>query len=174
MPSDHFAGVTVVAEGPVGRLRLDRPDGRSVLDHPLLGGLVDAARWLDARPDVRVVVVESAGKVFCSGFNVMAPGPLPLAREFTGEQAGRWGLVTEAVPAARLDATVEELAEAVVRSPRLVVEQVLAEVDRLAEAVGATSDGAADIERMTAAAADEGCRAARDTYLERWRDRPRR
>src|SRR5690606_37518517 len=52
VPSDHFAGVTVVAQGQVGRLRLDRPDGRSVLAYPLLGGLVDAARWFDERPDV--------------------------------------------------------------------------------------------------------------------------
>src|SRR5690606_8531995 len=66
---DHFAGVTVIADGPVGRLRLDRADGRSVIDYPLLTGLIDAGAWFDARDDVRVVVVESAGKVFCSGFN---------------------------------------------------------------------------------------------------------
>jgi enoyl-CoA hydratase/carnithine racemase len=75
---DHFAGVTVVADGPVGRLRLDRADGRSVLDYPLLGGLIDAAAWFDALDDVRVVVVESAGKVFCSGFEGFDPGPVPL------------------------------------------------------------------------------------------------
>ncbi|MBN2622464.1 MAG: enoyl-CoA hydratase/isomerase family protein [Acidimicrobiales bacterium] len=263
MPEDHFAGVTVIADGPIGRLRLDRADGRSVLDHPLLGGLVDAARWFDEREDVRVVVVESAGRAFCSGFDAFDPGPPPLdgsieasidlgrqamnavtamraltiarvhgrargggvvlalacdlqvvvadavlslpeshlampipwatlprlvrqigpmrtkdivltAREFTGEQAGRWGMVTEVVSTpAELDDTVDALARAVVASPRLVVEQVLAEVDRLAEAMGSTADGAADIERMVAAAADEGCRTARAAYLEAWRRRRR-
>ena len=262
MPRDHFAGVTVVAEGPVGRLRLDRPDGRSVIDYPLLGGLVDAAAWFDARDDVRVVVVESAGKVFCSGFNAFDPGSIPLdgsaeasvdigrramnavtamraltiarvhrrargggvvlalacdlqvvaadavlsmpeahlampipwatlprlvrqigpmrtkdlvlsAREFSGEQAGQWGLATTVVPADQLDAAIDDLASAVVTTPQLVVDQVLAEVDRLAEALAATDDdaGAGDIERMLAAAVDPGCQAARDVYLAGWRDR---
>ena len=262
MSRDHFAGVTVVAEGPVGRLRLDRADGRSVIDYPLLGGLIDAAAWFDARDDVRVVVVESAGKVFCSGFDAFDPGPIPLdgspaasvdigrramnavtamraltiarvhrrargggvvlalacdlqvvandailsmpeahlampipwatlprlvrqigpmrtkdlvltAHEFSGDQAGRWGLVTEVVPESRLDAAVDELAAAVVTTPQLVVDQVLAEVDRLAESVAATDDdaGAGDVERMLAAAADPGCQAARDVYLAGWRDR---
>lgn len=260
MPGDHFAGVTVTADGPVGRLRIDREDGRSVIDYPLLGGLIDAAAWFDARGDVRVVVVESAARVFCSGFNVFGSGPLPLdgsveagidfgrqamnavggmraltiakvhgrargggvvlalacdlqvvaadavlslpeahmgmsipwatvprlvrqlgpmrtkdlvltAREFTGEQAGEWGLATEVVPADELDTAVDRLAEAVVTTPRLVVEQVLAEVDRLAEAAASTADAAPDIERMLAAGQDEGCRSARDIYLAQWRDR---
>ena len=263
MPGEHFAGVTALADGPVGRLRLDRPDGRSVIDYPLLGALIEAAAWFDRREDVRVVVVESAGHVFCSGFNALDPGPLPLdgsveagidigrqamnavtamraltiarvhgrargggvvlalacdlqvvaadavlslpeahlampipwatlprlvrqigpmrtkdvvltAREFTGEQAGEWGLATEVVPtAADLDAAVERLAEAVVTTPRLVVEQVLAEVDRLAEAAGSTAESAPDVERMMAAAVDEGCRVAREVYLDGWRRRQR-
>lgn len=260
MPADHFAGVTVTADGPIGRMRIDREDGRSIIDYPLLGGLIAAAGWFDAHEDVRVVVVESAGRVFCSGFNVFGAGPLPLdgsveasvdfgrqamnaitamraltiarvhgrargggvvlalacdlqvvaadavlslpeshlgmpipwatlprlvrqvgpmrtkdlvltAREFTGEQAGQWGLATEVVSADQLDAAVDRLAQAVVASPRLVVDQVLAEVDRLAESLASTCDAAPDIERMLAASADDGCRAARDVYLEQWRDR---
>ena len=257
---DHFGGVTVVAEGPVGRLRLDRPDGRSVIDYPLLSGLIEAAAWFDARDDVRVVVVESAGKVFCSGFNAFDPGPIPLdgsvgagvdigrlamnavtamraltiarvhgrargggvvlalacdlqvvaadavlsmpeahmalpipwatlprlvrqigpmrtrdlvltAREFSGEDAGRWGLATQVVPAADLDAAVDSLAAAVVTTPQLVVDQVLAEVDRLAESVATTGDGTGDVERVLAAAADPGCQAARDAYMAGWAER---
>jgi enoyl-CoA hydratase/carnithine racemase len=258
VPGEHFAGVTVLDDGPVGRLRLDRDDGRSVIDYPLLCGLIEAAAWFDRREDVRVVVVESAGHVFCSGFNALdldgsveagidigrqamnavtamraltiarvhgrARGggvvlalacdlqvvaadavlslpeahlamPIPwatlprlvrqigpmrtkdivlTAREFTGEQAAEWGLATEVVPtAADLDAAVERLAEAVVTTPRLVVEQVLAEVDRLAEAAGSTAESAPDVERMLAAAADEGCRIAREVYLDGWRRRQR-
>lgn len=262
MSRDHFAGVTVIADGPVGRLRLDRADGRSVIDYPLLTGLIDAGAWFDARDDVRVVVVESAGKVFCSGFNAFDPGPIPLdgsveasvdmgriamnavtamraltiarvhgrargggvvlalacdlqvvatdailsmpeahlampipwatlprlvrqigpmrtrdlvltAREFSGEEAGRWGLATQVVPEDELDAAVDALAAAVVTTPQLVVDQVLAEVDRLAESIAATDDGDGDIERMLAAAADPGCQAARDVYLSGWADRRR-
>jgi enoyl-CoA hydratase/carnithine racemase len=259
---DHVAGVSVSAAGPVGRLRIDRDDGRAVIDYPLLGGLIAAAGWFDAQPDVRVVVVESTAKVFCSGFNVFGAGPVPgdgsaeagvdigrqamnavgamraltiarvhgrargggvvlalacdlqvvaedavlslpeahmgvaipwaalprlvrqvgpmrtkdlvlSAREFTGEQAAAWGLATEAVPADGLDEAVDRLAAAVITTPRLVVEQVLAEVDRLAEGVGPTADPRPDVERMLAAAGDEGCHAARDVYLDGWRARRR-
>jgi enoyl-CoA hydratase/carnithine racemase len=206
-------------------------------------------------------VVESAGPVFCSGFNALDPGPLPLdgsfeaamdvgrqamnavaamrpltiarvhgrargggvvlalacdlqvvladavlslpeahmalpipwatlprlvrqigpmrtkdivltAREFTGAQAGRWGLATEvAASPAELDEIVDRLAAAVVTTPAWVVDQVLAEVARLAEAVGSTADGTPDVERARAAAEDEGCGVARDAYLEGWRVR---
>jgi enoyl-CoA hydratase/carnithine racemase len=259
---DHFAGVTVSAEGPIGRLRIDREDGRAVIDYPLLGGLIAAAGWFDAQPDVRVVVVESAAKVFCSGFNVFGAGPVPgdgsaaagvdigrqamnavaamraltiarvhgrargggvvlalacdlqvvaadavlslpeahmgmpipwatlprlvrqvgpmrtkdlvlTAREFTGEQAAAWGLATEAAAVDRLDEAVDRLAAAVITTPRLVVEQVLVEVDRLAEAAAATTDPRPDVERVLAAADDDGCRAARDVYLDGWRARRR-
>jgi enoyl-CoA hydratase/carnithine racemase len=93
------------------------------------------------------------------------------AREFTGEQAGEWGLATEVVPAAELDSAVDRLAEAVVTTPRLVVAQVLAVVDRLAEAAASTADAGPDVERVLAARTDEGCRSARDAYLAGWRDR---
>ena len=69
------------------------------------------------------------------------------AREFTGTQAAAWGLATEAVPEHELDAAVDRLAQGVVTTPRLVVEQVLAEVDRLAEAAASTADAAPDVER---------------------------
>jgi enoyl-CoA hydratase/carnithine racemase len=259
---DHFAGVSVSAGGPVGRLKIDREDGRAVIDYPLLGGLMAASGWFDAQPDVRVVVVESAAKVFCSGFNVLGAGAVPgdgsaetgldigrqamnavaamraltiarvhgrargggvvlalacdlqvvaadavlslpeahmgiaipwaslprlvrqvgpmrtkdlvlSAREFTGEQAAAWGLATEAVPADRLDEAVDRLVAAVITTPRLVVEQVLAEVDRLAEDAAPTTDPCADIDRMLAAAEDQGCRDARAVYLESWRARRR-
>lgn len=263
MSRDHFGGVTAVADGPVGRLRLDRPDGRSVIDYPLLSGLIDAAAWFDARDDVRVVVVESAGKVFCSGFNAFDPGPIPLdgsveasvdigrlamnavaamraltiarvhrrargggvvlalacdlqvvaadavlsmpeahmampipwatlprlvrqigpmrtrdlvltAREFTGEEAGRWGLATQVVPEDQLDTAVDALAAAVVTTPQLVVDQVLAEIDRVAESIAATDDGTGDIRRMLDAAVDPGCQAARDVYMAGWARRQSR
>jgi enoyl-CoA hydratase/carnithine racemase len=260
VPRDHFAGVTVVADGPVGRLRLERSDGRSVIDHPLLVGLIDAAAWFDALDDVRVVVVESAGKVFCSGFEAFDPGPVPFdgtpeaaidagrramnaiggmrvltiarvhrlargggvvlalacdlqvvavdavlsmpeshmampipwgtlprlvrqigpmrtkdlvltAREFSGEKAAQWGLATVAVPEDRLDAAVDFLAEAVIATPQLVVDEVLAEIDRLAESLAPTDDGTGDIERVLTAAVDPDCQAARDAYLAGWRRR---
>lgn len=57
-------------DGRVGRLVLDRPDKRNPLGADVLEGIAVAARWFDAQPDVRVVVVAGAGPSFCGGADV--------------------------------------------------------------------------------------------------------
>ena len=54
-------------DGPVARLRLDRPELHNAFDDTLIAGLVDALLALGADPAVRVVVLEGAGASFSAG-----------------------------------------------------------------------------------------------------------
>lgn len=64
--------LSIHATGPVARLTLGRPDKLNALSPALLGELIDAARDLDDRPEVKVVIVAGAGRAFCSGFDLGA------------------------------------------------------------------------------------------------------
>ena len=52
------------------RLMLDRPDKLNALDGPLLADLLAALDVAEADPTVRVVVLEGAGRAFCSGYDL--------------------------------------------------------------------------------------------------------
>lgn len=56
----------VVAEG-VAVLTLDRAERRNALDGPLVDALVTAYSRIEARADVRAVVLTGRGEVFCAG-----------------------------------------------------------------------------------------------------------
>jgi len=58
--------------GPVARITLARPEKLNALSPALLEALIDAARRLDAEPDVKVVIVSGAGRAFCAGFDLQA------------------------------------------------------------------------------------------------------
>lgn len=64
--------LSIHATGPVARLTLGRPDKLNALSPALLAELIDAARDLDDRPEVKVVIVAGAGRAFCSGFDLGA------------------------------------------------------------------------------------------------------
>ncbi|HYN29104.1 MAG TPA: enoyl-CoA hydratase-related protein [Dermatophilaceae bacterium] len=66
--------VVVDVTGPVGRVALDNPARLNAVDAPMLDALAEAVRALDARPDVRVVVLAGAGRGFCSGADLRAGG----------------------------------------------------------------------------------------------------
>ncbi len=61
--------LTAVADG-VATVTLNRPDQRNAMNAALLRGLGGAFDDLDARKDVRVVVVRGAGPAFCSGMDL--------------------------------------------------------------------------------------------------------
>ena len=61
-------------DGPVGRLTLSRPDKLNALSPQLMDELIEAAGELDAKPDVKVVVVAGAGRAFCAGFDLASFG----------------------------------------------------------------------------------------------------
>jgi enoyl-CoA hydratase/carnithine racemase len=95
--------VALELDGPVGHLWLDRPDKLNPLSTTTLEELVLAARWFDAQPEVRVVVVGGRGRAFSAGADVASFG--------SAEAAG--GSPREAADAGRRMADAVEAMEAV-------------------------------------------------------------
>jgi len=70
-----FTTIEVAADGDRGTLILNRPDKRNPLSATTLAELIEAARWFDARPAIKVVVVAGHGRSFCAGADLEAFGP---------------------------------------------------------------------------------------------------
>jgi len=70
MEQSEFETLQVSAEGPLGRLTLNRPGKLNALSPTTLRELVQAARWFDSQPEVHVVIVAGAGRAFCAGFDL--------------------------------------------------------------------------------------------------------
>ena len=70
MDAPDLSTVRVELDGPVGRLWLDRPDKLNPLSTTTLEELVVGARWFDAQPEARVVVVGGRGRAFSAGADV--------------------------------------------------------------------------------------------------------
>jgi methylglutaconyl-CoA hydratase len=101
--------VAVSRAGRVGRATLNRPEKRNALDAGLIAALKAALRALDADPEVGAIVVDGAGRDFCSGADLSA-----LRR------------IAEAGVMENVD-DVEELAE-LLRLPRRLRKPVIAAV----------------------------------------------
>jgi enoyl-CoA hydratase/carnithine racemase len=63
----NFDTLTVSAEGPIGRLTLDRPDKLNPLSTTTLCEITKAARWFDSQSGLKVVIVRGAGRAFSAG-----------------------------------------------------------------------------------------------------------
>lgn len=80
----EFETLRVAADGPVGRMTLARPQRLNALSRQTLIDLANAARWFDARREVKVVVVSGEGRSFSAGFDLndfAAPAPEFSARD---------------------------------------------------------------------------------------------
>ena len=71
--------VLLSADGHVATVTLNRPDQRNPLSATMLRDLTSAFRWCQQEPDVRVVVLTGAGRVFCAGADLTS---------FDGETSG--------------------------------------------------------------------------------------
>ena len=69
-------GLVVDHDGPVLRIRLDRPDRRNSLTDPIVYALVDLVQSAGSDESVRVIHLSGTGGNFCSGFDLgeRAPG----------------------------------------------------------------------------------------------------
>ena len=63
----HAVRVNVAIEGPIARLRLDRPAKRNALDDATVAEL---HRFFAGPPDVRAIVLDAAGDHFCAGLDL--------------------------------------------------------------------------------------------------------
>lgn len=73
----EFTTLTTSTDGHVGQLTLDRPDRLNALSPTCLREFVQAARWFDEQPDVRVVVVAGAGRAFSAGADLESFAEVP-------------------------------------------------------------------------------------------------
>ena len=70
--SPNFDTVLVSVDGPRADLVLNRPDKLNPLGPDTLVELAEAAAWLDAQPEVKVVVIAGAGRAFSAGADLTA------------------------------------------------------------------------------------------------------
>jgi enoyl-CoA hydratase/carnithine racemase len=67
-PVEETGGdVLLSAEGPIGRVTLNRPRVRNALSGAMLSDLLEALRSLIEDPRIRVIVLTGAGTAFCAG-----------------------------------------------------------------------------------------------------------
>jgi enoyl-CoA hydratase len=71
--------VLLAVDGRIATVTLNNPDQRNPLSATMLGDLAAAFRWCKDKPEVRVVVLTGAGRVFCAGADLSS---------FDGEMTG--------------------------------------------------------------------------------------
>jgi enoyl-CoA hydratase/carnithine racemase len=67
MDKPELEQVLLSAEGHVATITLNRPEQRNPLSATMLRELTSALQWCRVEPEVRVVVLTGAGRVFCAG-----------------------------------------------------------------------------------------------------------
>lgn len=93
--------LSIAREGPVARLRLDRPELHNAFDAALIGALTDALGQLADDAGVRVVVLEGSGRSFSAGADLNWMRGMASADEATNRE--------DAVALARLMRALDEL-----------------------------------------------------------------
>src|SRR2546425_6101516 len=81
---EEFEFVRYRVEGPVARMTLDRPQ-HNLLNEPMLRELSAGIESLGEKDDVKLVVLDAAGEVFCGGGAVRedtSPRGLPVVDAF--------------------------------------------------------------------------------------------
>lgn len=79
-----FTTLEVGNDGSSGWIELNRPERRNALSATVLSELAEAARWFEARPEVKVVVVSGRGRSFSAGADLstfLDPDPELLPRD---------------------------------------------------------------------------------------------
>lgn len=66
--------VTLRRDGPTMRVTLDRAEARNALNLPMCHALRDTFAALDADAEIRVVLLDAAGPVFCAGADLKERG----------------------------------------------------------------------------------------------------
>lgn len=83
----EFDTIDVQVEGNRATLLLDRPEKLNPMSVAMLHEVEDAVRWLDRRPDLKVVVIGGRGRAFSSGADVGGFGGTGGSSDSTGTGA---------------------------------------------------------------------------------------
>ena len=78
-----FHKILYTVESNIARITLNRPEKRNALNDEVVGELKEAVRFSAADQQVRVVLLEGAGKDFCSGADLAA---LQTSSQYSVEQ----------------------------------------------------------------------------------------
>lgn len=70
MPALELETMRCETEGPLGRLRLNRPEALNAANWAWVQDLVTATTYLSQQPSLHVVIVSGEGRAFCSGLDV--------------------------------------------------------------------------------------------------------
>jgi enoyl-CoA hydratase len=70
-----FKNILYAKTGGVARITLNRPEVLNALSNALLDELVVALNQAEADDEVRVVVINGAGRAFCAGYDIEPGGP---------------------------------------------------------------------------------------------------
>jgi 2-(1,2-epoxy-1,2-dihydrophenyl)acetyl-CoA isomerase len=84
-------GLTVILDGPILRLELDRPEKRNALTDDMVAGLIDAIDAAGRDERVRAIVLSGAGDHLCGGADI-------VARNAPGGGRPRVGSIQRRVP----------------------------------------------------------------------------
>ncbi len=96
-----FATIVLDSAGPRGSITLNRPEKLNPLSTETLGELVAAAELLDARTEVKVVVVKGNGRAFSAGAEVSSFGGTELSSAQMRQAADAGRLMAEAIESMR-------------------------------------------------------------------------
>jgi enoyl-CoA hydratase/carnithine racemase len=88
MPTLELETMRCELDGPLGRLRLNRPEALNAANWAWVRDLVKATDYLARSSETRVVIVSGEGRAFCSGLDVkeLAEGNLSVEWFATWEQ----------------------------------------------------------------------------------------
>src|SRR6266850_1779226 len=147
--------LTAIADG-IATVTMNRPDQRNAMNTAMLAGLRAAFDDLDARRDVRVVLVRGAGPAFCAGMDLKEMESRAGARDPEG------GMVHQVTPAADVEAAAQALARTIADNAPLSLAGMKAVVQRVVAARPTVDHGDLDADALRArksADASEGRRA---------------
>lgn len=67
---DDFKSILVTRKGPILEIVLNRPEARNAITYPLQAELIRACNDASDDPEVKVITLRGAGKVFCAGHDL--------------------------------------------------------------------------------------------------------
>jgi 2-(1,2-epoxy-1,2-dihydrophenyl)acetyl-CoA isomerase len=72
LPGPAVPGLITEHDGPLLRIRIDKPARRNAFDDAMIGGLTEIVEAAGNDETVRALLLTAAGEHFCSGFDIVA------------------------------------------------------------------------------------------------------